>query len=299
MSKAKISKAVPTQADLLKSLKSVVKVKDTTPNKKQIRVIDFTSSPDGEIVATLCELSFLIDQFIPIVEQNKNAVQDIFFEQWTEEMWASKNLPTNFKARIKKLVDNKSTNFDDMGCNFIMKFRSDCLAKKLPKASDLKEDETVNEVLVETLLSSVVGLSPDNAHKFAQEEFEVQEATGLPDGGLEKMLDAKEGTDMNIIGKFIVSCINATNKKEQSAIPLLTEAQRNISVEISQKYSVKSGVEERILNYVESLEQLRNLLKFLSVTRQVSNFEFGISDEAIERNRRLTEIAGRFISLTE
>jgi len=290
-----MAKTATTTADRLKALKSGAKVKDTAPKKNELRVIDFTDSPSGKKIASLCELSYLVDQFAPFIEQNKIAVQDFFFEFWTQEMWDAKKLSDNFKARMKK----DDGTFDDMSCNFIMKFRVDGLAKKLPKAGNLAEEVTVHEILVQTLLSVVVGLTPDNAHKFCQEEFEVEESTGFPEGGLEKMLSAKEGTDSRIIGDYILACLTAKTKKERDSLPLLTPFQSGMSVEINQKYTVKKGLEERILSYVESLEQLRNLLKFLSVTKQVSNFEFGISDEVEERNRRLTEIAGRFISFTD
>lgn len=290
-------KTQKTAAEQLKDLKSKSKVKTSAPKKNEIRVVDFTGLPSSKVIATLCELAFLANQFLPIIEQTKNAVQDLFFERWTQEMWDNKKVPDNFKSRLKKMDGEKPTTFDDMSCNFIMKFRVDGLTKRLPKSNDLEEDKTVQEVLIDTLMSGVVGLSQDNAHRFAQEEFEVEEATGLPEGGLDKMLSAEEGSDVRIVGQYILSCINCSTKKERDALPILTDAQRQIAVEITQKYVIKNGVEERILGYVETIEQLRNLLNFLSVTKQVSNFEFGISDELDSRNNRLIEIAGRYIKL--
>ena len=284
-------------ADKLKALKSVTKTKEKAPAKNEIRTIDFTGTTIESTIAKLCEAAYLGNQFEPIIKQHHAAVQEVLFERWTQEMWDNRKLPANFKARLKKTgSDGVATTFDDMACNFLMKFRTDCLKTKLPKASDLPEDKSVHEVLTDTLVA--MGLSKDNAHKFAQEEFEVVESTGLPEGGLDAMLASSEGTPLRAVGDFILSCITAS-AKELSKLKPLTDEQRAVAMETTQSYKVKEGVEERLLGYVESLDQLRKLLTFMSVTKQVSNFEFGISDEVKERNKRLTEIAGRYINLTK
>jgi hypothetical protein len=50
-----------------------------------------------------------------------------------------------------------------------------------------------------------------------------------------------------------------------------------------------------VFTYCTSLEQLRKLLKWVEVTKQVSDYEFGISDEAPKQGERLKEAVGRFI----
>ena len=80
-------------------------------------------------------------------------------------------------------------------------------------------------------------------------------------------------------------------------MPVLTDDQRAVAVVTSYTYVVKKGVEERLLSYVSSLEQLQKLLKFLSVTEQVSHFFFAISDEVADRKKRTTEIANRCLNM--
>jgi hypothetical protein len=295
-----------TKTPSLSDLKKVSKVKEKAPSKSDIRVIDFTGTKSEAEIAKLCELAFLGNKFGPQIEQHKKAVACLFFDRWTQELFESRKVPGNFKARLKKKDGDKVTTFDDMACNFIMKFNTNGLAKKLPKPSELppKADDpdetmTVHEVLIETLKSAVVGLTEDNAHKFAQEEFVVVESTELADGGLEKMLAAEEGSGLRAVGDFILKALLAESEKDLKKLKPLTDEQRSLATGIRQVYTIKDGVEERLLNYVENIDQLRNLMRFMSVTEQVSNFEFGISDEEKIRNQRITEIAGRYINIVE
>lgn len=294
---AKVKTPELSAKEKLAAMKATAKPKEVKPSKSSIAEIDFTNSDSEHAIAALCEVAYLGNKFAPIIEQNKAAVQDIFFLRWTQEMFDSRKLPGNFKARIKRKDGDKATTFDDMACNFILKFRTDGLKSKLPKNGDMPEDQTVQEILIETLKSGVVGLSPDNAQKFVAEEVESVDKTNFADT-LAAMLEAESGTPLAALGEFLVNCINAESQKDLGKIPVLTAEQRAEAIRVEEVILLKDGVEERILSYVENVDQLRKLLNFMSVTKQVSNFEFGISDEVQDRNRRLTEIAGRFINLT-
>lgn len=286
-----------TAKEKLAAMKKTAKPKETTAKKSSIREIDMTGTDAERAVASLCEAAYLGNQIAPLIEQHKNAVQDIFFQRWTQEMFDTRKLPDNFKARLKKKDGDKATAFDDMACNFVLKIRADGLKSKLPKPGDMPEDQTVQEILIETLKSGVVGLSPDNAQKFVAEEVLSIDKTNFPDT-LAAMLEAESGTLLAVLGEFLVNCVNAESQKDLGKIPVLTPEQRAEAIRVEEVISLKDGVEERILTYVDTLDQLRKLLSFMSVTKQVSNFEFGISDEVQVRNERLTAIAGRYINLT-
>jgi len=282
----------------LAAMKKTAKPKEAKASKSSIREIDLTGTESERAVANLCEVAYLGNQFAPLIEQHKNAVQDIFFQRWTQEMFDSRKLPDNFKARLKRKDGDKVTAFDDMACNFVLKIRADGLKSKLPKPGDMPEDQTVQEILIETLKSGVVGLSPDNAQKFVAEEVESIDKTNFADT-LAAMLEAESGTLLAALGEFLVNCVNAESQKDLGKIPVLTAEQRAEAIRVEEVIVLKDGVEERILSYVDNIDQLRKLLNFMSVTKQVSNFEFGISDEVKARNERLTAIAGRYINLTE
>ena len=280
--------------DKFAALKTKAKPKAEKKSKSTIRDLDLTGSDSAVAVADLCELAYLGNVLAPLIEQHKNVVQDAFFERWTKEMFDTHKLPENFKARLKKKDGDKVTSFEDAACNFVLKFRDDGLKGKLPKAEDLPEDQTTQEVLIEMLQSGVVGMSPDNAQKFVAEEVVTTDITNFP-ATLAEMLASEDGTFLSKLGEFLANCIAAKSSKEYP--PVLSEEDKTNAIETKEIYALKDGVEERLLSYVDTLEQLRNLLKFISVTKQVSNFEFGISDEVADRNKRLTDIARRWINL--
>jgi len=280
--------------DKFAALKTKAKPKAEKKSKATIRDLDLTGSDSAVAVSDLCELAYLGNVLAPLIEQHKNVVQDVFFERWTKEMFDTRKLPDNFKARLKKKDGEKTTSFEDAACNFVLKFRDDGLKGKLPKAEDLPEDQTTQEVLIEMLQSGVVGMSPDNAQKFVAEEVVTTDVTNFP-ATLAEMLASEDGTLLSKLGEFLANCIAAKSSKEYP--PVLSDEDKANAIETKEIYTLKDGVEERLLSYVETLEQLRNLLKFISVTKQVSNFEFGISDEVADRNKRLTDIARRWINL--
>lgn len=292
------TKAAPSSADKLKALKGVSKTKEKAPSKTEIRVIDFTGTPVESAIAKMCELGYIEKQLKPVIEQHKKAAQDVFFDRWTQELFDSKKVPENFKARIKKKnKDGTPSSMDDMACNFILKFRADGISKKIPGKTQLDEEgKTAQEVILETITSGVVGLTPQKASEFVENEILVVEGTDLAEK-LEVFLAADEGTDLRVIGDYLVACLTAESKKDLSKLNPLTDAQRAASLMVVQTVTIKDGVEERILQYVENIDQLRKLLRFLAVTEQVSNYEFGISDDVDDRSERLTDVACRHLDL--
>jgi hypothetical protein len=286
-----------TAKDKLAALKTKAQPKETKSAKSSIREVDLTGSNTEKAVSDLCELAFLGNQIAPLVEQHKLAVQDAFFLRWTQEMFDNRKLPGNFKACLKKKDGDKPTTFADMACNFILKFRDDGLKSKLPKPGDMPADKTMQEVIIDMLTSGVVGLSPDNATKFVEEEVVAIDKTDFPKS-LAELLAEEEGSIAHTVGNFLINCVMATTAKELGKIPVLTDEQRNAAIKTEEVIKLKDGVEERILSYVDSVDQLRKLLSFMSVTKQVSNFEFAISDDVADRNKRLVEIASRVINLS-
>src|SRR5690606_37226633 len=98
-------------------------------------------------------------------EQQKTVVYDKLFDIYTEKMWSSKVQPENPRIVVKK----PRSDAKDLACMIVVKFRSDGLKKFLPNAEDLGDREP-RDVLIETLTSDLVGLSPANAKSITDPE---------------------------------------------------------------------------------------------------------------------------------
>jgi len=279
--------------DLLASAKSKAKKAEPKAKKTEIRQIVVT---DPEIL-TLIEIASLTGDLKPLEEQHKGVVQSRLFDMWTEEMWRDKKKPDNFKAVIKK-----PNGLDDARCNFILKVNAKGLAKvapddsALPKNDDGEVTKTVQEVLAE-MISEQCGLTPANAKKFTNEEVEITDEINLADT-FDKMYYGSDESKKKIAG-LLLAYIQArpaakakTNKVTVDAFD--DELQENTLV-TRQVVILKDGMEERVFTYCDSLEQLRKLLDFCCVTKQVSNFEFAVSDDPKTKHERHRGVVDKYL----
>lgn len=285
-------------ADRLKRAKGKSKTKTKKSSAKELRVlvVDATHQPQ---IRKVCELGFLGDQIKSPFEQNKKAVQLIFFDLWTEEMFKAKKKPDNFRVLLPKLssVTGKPVpGMDDVKCTFQLKFRSAGIAGKVPKEADLPEDQTLQEVIIETLQSDVVGLSADNAKKFVAEEIDVTDHLALSEP-LDTMLDREEGSDLHTVGSNILAYLQGRTKAKNGrvSLPAFTDEQEEAALVTEQIVLLKDGVGDRIFTYIETIEQLRKLLKYCSVTLQVADFDFGMSDDPAAKAERLKDVVYQYL----
>jgi len=302
-------------ADQLKSLKKKAKRKETK-GKKEIRVVGILPELQPDI-RQLCELAHIFDAIKPLFEQHKAAAQEEFFLMWTEEMWEGKGKPDNFNVRLKRLdAEGNPTALDDTQCQFQLKFRKSGIAGKLPNEEDLPEldcicgkkadcelcegegtyQQTVGEVLIDTLHSDVVGLSKENAREFVEKEVNIDDDYdfAMP---INKMTQQKDGEALKTLGDKLIAYLHARARKAGGKVSLaaITDDEIVEGLNYYQVVSLKEGLLDRIFQYADSLEQLRKLLKFIAVTRQVSNFDYGISDEADAKVERVKEAVSRYL----
>lgn len=283
--------AKTTVADRLARAKNKAVKKEEKPKKSDLRVLDIPERLH-EQVRDLCMIGTLFDRVKSLLGQHADAVRDEFFLVWTEEMWANKRRPDNFNVRLKQC----SGKLDDAACQFQLKFRSDGIKKKMPSADNLPEEKTLQEVVIDILTSGVVGLTAENARRFVDQEVDVQEETTLSKP-LETMLEEEEGTLFHSIGDKLLTYMQtrANGRSKTVSLPPFTDEEEEAALSISQVVKLKEGMLDRVFTYCTSLEELRRLLKWVEVTKQVSNYEFGISDETGARGERLKEAVGRFI----
>lgn len=278
--------------DLLASAKGLAKKAEPKSKKNEIREIVIE---DAEVL-TLIEIASLTGDLKPLEEQHKGVVQNRLFDRWTEEMWRDKKKPDNFKAVIKK-----QSGMDDARCNFILKINSGGLSKVVPDESDLPTDsegnptKTVQEVVAEMIVEQCK-LTPAKAKKFVAEEVEISDEITLADS-FDKMYYGSDETKKKI-ATLLLAYAQARPKKGAKSVSVEAfddELQAALLV-TRQVVKLKDGMEERVVTYCDSLDQLRALLTFCNVTKQVSNFEFAISDDPKTRHQRQQDVVAKYLN---
>ena len=289
--------ATQSVADRLKKAKGKSGTKEKKSSAKELRVVTVDATHEPQ-VRKVCELGFLGDQIKSPLDQNKKAVQLIFFEMWTTEMFKAKKKPDNFRVMLPKLDDsgNPLTALDDVRCTFQLKFRSGGIAGKVPKEEDLPDGQTLQEVLIETLQSDAVGLTAENAEKFVTEEVEVTDQFVLA-ASLDKMLASPNDTALYGVGDKLLNYMQARTKSQNGkvSLPVFTEEEEAAALVTEQIVLLKAGMLDRIFAYAETIEQLRKLIRYCSVVLQVADFDFGMSDEPAAKAERLKDVVYEYL----
>jgi len=281
--------------DLFQKTLAIAKEAKPKAKKTEIRQIVITDSDVSPQILTLIEIASLTGDLKPLEEQHKIVVQNRLFDMWTKEMWDSKKKPENFKAVIKK-----PTGLDDARCNFILKVNEKGLSKVAPKKSDLPRDEdgnvikTVQEVIIEMMVAQC-DLSPANAKRFVDEEVKVVDQITLSES-FDKMYYGSDETKKKIADLLMIY-FNARTKSKTGKVSVeaFTDELSSEAIEFQQVVLLKDGMEERVFTYCDSLEQLRKLLDFCLVTKQVSNFEFAVSDDSKTKHERHKGVVDKYL----
>lgn len=278
-------------ADLLQQTKAAISKRKKTAEKKDNRWV-ITIGPKNEsraIIESLVELAHLNKEIEPQLSQHKSAAQTILFNMWTEKMWETKSVPDNPRIVLPK----NDGGMEDHRCMLQVKFRSNGLDKVVPDGDDLPEGQTVHEVLFESLVG--IGLSKKNARSFVDEEVEVAEKMILRD--ISAMYYGSDAAQKTVATK-ILEFINKRSKTGKGQVSLITDEEM-LAVgdlfETEQKVLIKDGMFERVWNYCDNLDQLRELLNFCNVTVQVSHFEYALSDSKSDQSQRAAKAAKTYL----
>lgn len=291
--------------DLLAKAKQKANRQEPKATKDDRLVLVLT--PDEEAkVAKLCELATLYGEIDPLVKQHKKVAEEILFGHWAELLWKNKEQPDNPRVIIKKKdAAGNSTPMEDMKCLLQVKFRTAGLQTVLPDAAKLPEGKTVEEVLIETLTSAVVGLSEVNAKKFVAAEVEINDKVQLFKS-FDELYYSEDPTEKSIGTKLLVyfqtrSEAKKTEKKkgkkteELPPLKFLTEEEFDMLLVTKQEVTMKDGLFQRIHTYCQSVDEVRKLITYIKATIQVANFEFGISDEPKDRIARMQKAINTYL----
>lgn len=287
--------------DKLKRIKQKSRRKEPKSKTKELRSVEVSATLAPQ-VRQVCELGYLTGEIKGPLDNQLKAVKVEFFNMWTQEMWDSKKKPDNFCVVLPKLDDKGKPipGLSDTRCAFQIKFRADGIKSKTPKEEDLPDEfETVEEAIIGAL-QSVVGLSEPNAKKFVDAEVEVRDEVTLA-MPLDKMLEADpettDGAIYSSIGNKLVDYMQARTRAQSGKVklPVFTEAEEASALVTVQVTYLKEGLFERVFTYCENIEQLRKLLTYCSVTLQVADFDFGMSDEPAVKAQRLQTVVGTYL----
>ena len=302
-------------ASKLSQLKKTAAKKPAAASKTSVREITIDAALQPAVRA-VCELGYLLGEIKSPQDQKLKGVKKNFFLIWTREFWASKTLPANFAVVLPKLDDKgKPTVNNDTRCVFQLKFRTDGVKTKLPNDDESLPDDvtTVQELIVKTLQTPVVGISEANARKFVDSEIDVRDEVEFSSAlsksfgqlleiDLDGPGDIDDATRLNAgIANKIFDTIRARTKSKTGKVQLpqwTDEETAGVLVTVQNTY-LKSGMLERVLEYCETIEQLQGLLTWCNVTLQVADFDYGMSDEPAVKAERLKEVVGIYLVAAE
>lgn len=247
-------------------------------------------------VDELIRLATVEDEVGPLVKQRKANVTRQLFDIWSEKLWDTKKVPDNPQIKLKKIVEKKPTQMDDMSLIFQVNFNAKGLDNLVPK--DLPEDKTAQDVLQELLTGPGVGLSEKNALALLKEVDGEIEVTTITDfvGSFNDMYTSSDANIKSAATKLL-TYLQAEQSDKPVKMTAFTADEAAAVIKTVQIVRVKEGFFERVCKYVENLEQLRKLVLFIKPTLKISSVEFAISDKKSEKIERLSDTVVDFLEV--
>ena len=285
--------------DMMAALASRASAAPTKEKKKDERTV-LTLTPALEVkVMDMIRLTTLTGEIEPLSKQYKNEVTNELFLIWTDRMWSSKSLPDNPRIVINKRETNGAVGaMKDCGCIFQVKFNSSGVKKSLPNKEDLPAGKSSQDFLKEMLMSPAIGLSEAKALALLNPEtgeIQVETFTTLKDT-FDNLHASEDPVTKSAFGKMFAHLMATGDKKGMVELPAYTPAEVQALLVTGQTVNLKDGFFERAVTYCDTLEQLRNLLKFTKPTLSISSVEFGVSDSAPDRLKRHGETVVEFLT---
>ena len=273
--------------DLLNQIAKKAVRKKVEPKQKN-EVVWYPEANLENAVVRLIEAGYVADMLKPVLESRKSLVGEKLLELYINKMWETKQQPDNPRIVIRK----KGSETRDMAFMFLVKFRKDALKKDLPSIDVDEENEeevpTPHELLANLLLESV-GLSEANIKKITDTvsgEFQIVEDIDLI--APFNVLYYSDNPVHKSAATKLLTYLNSPIQKGKKKIELepFTDKEKEV-VSKTQSLVMKEGFLQRVVGYCDTIDQLRDLLKFVKVSLVCQNFEYSIGDEPTERNKRL------------
>lgn len=284
--------------DMMAALAARASAAPAKSKKDERTILTLTAALEAKVM-DMIRLTTLTGEIEPLSKQYKNEVTHELFLMWTEKMWSSKSLPDNPRIVINKRESNGAVgSMMDSGCIFQVKFNSNGVKKSLPNKEDLPPGKTAQDVLKEMLMSPAIGLSESKALALLNPEtgdIKVETFTTLKDT-FDNLYASTDPVTKSAFTKMFTHLMATGDKKGMVEVPAYTLEEAQALLVTGQNVTLKDGFFERAVTYCDTLEQLRNLLKFTKPTLSISSVEFAVSDSAPDRLKRHGETVVQFLT---
>lgn len=268
------------------------KVADKQKDRWQVVVEDEAMREDISIFARLHVLTTMLGK---TKDQHDRTLKERLLRTWVARMWEQKAAPDNPRFILKKTVDGRDSQLDDISLIFQVQFRSDGIS--VPSPDQLPLGETPEDKIVESLLN--LGMSRRNAVRFVQPdtgEVIVEQRLTLADS-FDKLQNAG-GEKTQAMAKILLF-MAADSDNGVVETPALTPEERAACLVVKQQVTLKSGFFERAFSYCDNVDQLYKLMVYVKAKLQLSHVAFGLSDRNSEKQQRILATATEYISFDD
>jgi hypothetical protein len=273
---------VNSAKDLLSSLTKGKKPtgKAATPNRPEVELNPVLEHSFIRFAGA----SALAEEVKSRIDQEKEILNEGFFDQWTTNLWKTNRRPPNPAIEIKK-----NSQVDISGI-FQVQDRASI------NVDQPQGEETLVDAAVRTITDVFVSIGTSEKDAKATAENLVSSEMNLtpkPVVDLDRLVNGEEKGE----GKNR-TFVEATEEQQALGAKLIqlikdnfTDEEREELLSYIPQVNVKKGFLERICSYLQNEDQLKALLKIIKYTHFPQAKKFGAADTAQERNERLHGVA--------
>jgi hypothetical protein len=286
-----------SNAKKAKEVLSTVREKRTPPAPKGVAAKVMLTLPENLRInfVNFTKTNNLADLFGGIMEQEKKVLIAFAFDDFVAKLWASKQADGKSVRPVNPKIHVADDGMDSFA-NYVIQ-SSWSISFPQPESNEKTSEELAIDALTKGLVEA--GMDAEEAEaastQFVNNELDLSPKPGID---LDKWLRSESAEDKDMASRAI-RILNAQNAKEFAKVKPLTEEELNRLIEDEFKPTVNPGFFERVTTYVETIEQLKVIFKFVKPKCMFGDVEFAKDALPQERNKRLVKAAKAVIGPTE
>ena len=275
-------KSVMSAVDALKQLSAVT---PTVAPKTKANKWELPLTEEAEILAERWIGAKVV--YDPVKARMDNAKDE--FNEYAVRIMAEKIFETNNKPSNPLVVTHTKEGKPDHQFQFMM---ADRFSYDFPA---VPEGVSARQHFIDTLTSA--GLTEENAENLVDEELDFAPITGLHDfkflteGRYGEGREWIESTPQMKEAGSKLALMLAWNGDMNSVPEALTNEERALILKHDNGVKVKAGFYNRVTSYVEDVEQLLILFKFIKPVLYPAYPKFAVNDTTTQQTARIIEAA--------